>query len=132
MKISNLRIDRLISQMDMVYDYVINNNYDDENDEWISAKELFINSEGYLDGSSSYGLVFNGEGISSGAIGEYTSNTYDITITNVEIKGLSLYSKEKFLLTDENDNDIKLLFGDTIDCLAVFDQMDIRVIEHKD
>ncbi len=32
-------IDRLISQMDMVYDYVINNNnYDDNNNEWISAK----------------------------------------------------------------------------------------------
>ncbi len=74
------------------------------------SQELFISSDGYLDGSSSYGLVFNAEGISSNAIGEYTENTYDITITNVEIKGLSLYPKEKFKLRDENENDIKLLF----------------------
>ncbi len=117
-------INRLISQMDMVYDYIINNNYDDTNNEWILAKELFINLDGYLDGSSSYGLVFNGEGISSSAIGEYNDNTYDITLTNVEVKGISLFPKEKFKLQDENNNDIRLLFGDTIDCLAVFDQID--------
>ncbi len=40
------------------------------------------------------------------------------------MKGISLFPKEKFKLQDENNNDIRLLFGDTIDCLAVFDQID--------
>eukprot|EP01084_Bolivina_argentea_P116470 206943_1 len=60
-------INRLISQMDMAYDYIINN-------AWILTKELFINTDGYLDG----------EGISSGAIGD--------------VKGISLFPKDIRLL----------------------------------
>ncbi len=35
-------------------------------------------------------------------IGECNENTYDITLTNIEIKGICLYSREQFKLTDEN------------------------------
>ncbi len=50
--------------MDMIYNHFIKGyEYNDIDDPlWISAKQLFYNPSGWMDGGSSYGLVFNGDG----------------------------------------------------------------------
>ena len=56
-------IDRLISQMDMMYFHFIDGvAFDDEDEEWIAAKKLLYNPTGWMDGGSSYGLVIGGYG----------------------------------------------------------------------
>ena len=68
--------DRLVLQMDMIYHHFINGiEYDDDDIEWQAAKTLFYNPTGWMDGGSSYGLVFNGDGAAVIGIGCRTDGT---------------------------------------------------------
>ena len=117
-------IDRLVNQMDMVYNHILNSQiYDDDDSEWLAAKNLFINPSGAIDGGSSYGIVFNGQGIANNAIGTSVDGTSDIQLNNVEIQGIYANPQEKFKLIAADGKPINLLFGDTLDCEAVFDQI---------
>eukprot|EP00484_Ammonia_sp_Unknown_P011181 CAMPEP_0197073724 /NCGR_PEP_ID=MMETSP1384-20130603/210752_1 /TAXON_ID=29189 /ORGANISM="Ammonia sp." /LENGTH=1715 /DNA_ID=CAMNT_0042512563 /DNA_START=84 /DNA_END=5232 /DNA_ORIENTATION=+ len=150
-------IDRFVNQMDMVYNHIINSQeYAEDDEEWIAAQRLFINPTGALDGGSSYGILFNGQGSATSAIGHSIGGTSEITLSNVEIQdgilfngqgsatsaighsiggtseitmsnveiqGIYANPLEKFKVTDNAGNPIKLLFGDTLDVDAVFDQV---------
>ena len=49
--------DRLIEQMDMVYYHLTQGiEFDDDNEQWVRARETFINPSGWLDGGSAYGM----------------------------------------------------------------------------
>eukprot|EP00485_Elphidium_margaritaceum_P009873 CAMPEP_0202685912 /NCGR_PEP_ID=MMETSP1385-20130828/1730_1 /ASSEMBLY_ACC=CAM_ASM_000861 /TAXON_ID=933848 /ORGANISM="Elphidium margaritaceum" /LENGTH=1663 /DNA_ID=CAMNT_0049340385 /DNA_START=133 /DNA_END=5121 /DNA_ORIENTATION=- len=117
-------IDRLVSQMDMVYHHVMDSReYNEHDSEWQAALKLFLNPSGALDGGSAYGAVFSGEGSATSAIGHNVENTADVTLSNVEIQGIYANPLEKFKLVDNAGNAVRFIFGDTIDCSAVFDQM---------
>merc|ERR1719474_393260 len=109
-------IDRMVTQMNMVYDHVVHGVvFNDDDVEWQSAKRLYLNPSGVTDLGASYGITFN-------AAGDSVSG--DITLDNVQITGLYANPQEKLKMTDSAGNDVHLLFGDTIDVEAVLDQMD--------
>ncbi len=117
-------IDRLINQMDMIYFHFINGiQYDSENNiEWIEAKKLFYNPTGWMDGGSSYGILFGGTGAQVVGIGARTDSTSNITISNVEIFGIynSVIEKVKFTATF---GATRLIFFDAIDWMSISDQI---------
>jgi len=117
-------IDRLVGQMDMVYNHIINNQeYEDNDKEWRSVKRLFLNANGGLDAGSSYGIVLTGEGTAANAIGSSIEGSSDITLTDVEIQGIYAKPLEQFKYVKADGNSVSLLFGDTIDLTHVFDQI---------
>ncbi len=117
-------IDRLINQMDMIYFHFINElEYDDENNiEWKEAKKLFSNPTGWMDGGSSYGLIFGGSGAQVVGIGSRTTSTSNVSITNVEIFGIYNNAIEKIQFADGNGA-TRLIFFDAIDWVAISDQI---------
>ena len=117
-------IDRLVNQMDMIYNHIINSKeYDDTDDEWTAARKLFLNENGALDAGSSFGIVLTGEGSAANAIGSAIEGCSDVKLTDIEIQGIYAKPLEKFKLVDNDGNAVNLLFGDTIDIEAVFDQI---------
>lgn len=80
----------MIKQIDMIYfNYIYKKEYDDINDlEWIVAKKIFGNPTGWMDGSSSNGIVINGGGAAVVGIGTRITNTNNIQMNNVEIHGI--------------------------------------------
>ena len=123
MTVSSL-IDRLINQMDMMYFHFINGvEYDDENDlEWIAAKKLLYNENGWMDGGSSYGVLFGGGGAQVVGIGARTDGTNNITISNVEIYGIYNQVIEKVKFTADSGA-TRLIFFDAMDWMATEDQV---------
>ena len=82
-------VNRLINQMDMIYNYINNDiQYDEDDEEWIASQRLFLNPTGWMDGGSSYGLLIGGDGAQVVGIGARHSGTADVTISNVEIYGI--------------------------------------------
>merc|ERR1719242_1463836 len=121
-------VERLIAQMDMTYDYVINGNEIGEDDadytEWLEAKKLFINEAGYQDASASYGIVFAG-GAAVSAIGTRIENEGDITISNVVVHGLRSHVMEKYKVYGASTTvTMRGFFRDTFDWEAMTDQFD--------
>lgn len=111
-------IDRLISQMDMMYFYFIDNvQYDDNDEEWIAAKKLLYNPTGWMDGGSSYGLVIGGYGAQVVGIGARIDETSDVIIENVEIFGIYNQVIEKVKFT-ANLGATRLIFFDAMDWMA--------------
>ena len=124
-KVSDL-CQRMINQMDMVYQYVINKReYNEDNEEWIAAKELFINPTGWMDGGSSYGLVINGVGAAVVAIGARIDRTDNININNVEIFGIYNAAIEKIKFSTPSGTTRGILF-EAIDWLSIVDQLEDR------
>eukprot|EP00486_Rosalina_sp_Unknown_P001205 CAMPEP_0201565262 /NCGR_PEP_ID=MMETSP0190_2-20130828/4248_1 /ASSEMBLY_ACC=CAM_ASM_000263 /TAXON_ID=37353 /ORGANISM="Rosalina sp." /LENGTH=712 /DNA_ID=CAMNT_0047982553 /DNA_START=729 /DNA_END=2869 /DNA_ORIENTATION=- len=112
-------IDRLINQMDMVYNYVNNDIvYDEDDIEWIAAQKIFYNPSGWMDGGSSYGLLIGGDGAQVVGIGARHSGTSDVTISNVEIYGIYNQVVEK-IKYQANFGATRMIFFDAIDWNAV-------------
>eukprot|EP00486_Rosalina_sp_Unknown_P011624 CAMPEP_0201591958 /NCGR_PEP_ID=MMETSP0190_2-20130828/189984_1 /ASSEMBLY_ACC=CAM_ASM_000263 /TAXON_ID=37353 /ORGANISM="Rosalina sp." /LENGTH=966 /DNA_ID=CAMNT_0048050509 /DNA_START=186 /DNA_END=3086 /DNA_ORIENTATION=- len=89
--------DKLIEQMDMVYYHITQGiEFDDDDPQWIAAKKTFLNPTGWLDGGSAYGILLNGEGTAVVNIGRRTTETFDITVKNVEIHDLRVKPMENF------------------------------------
>ena len=110
--------DRMVNEMDMIYHHFVNGvEYDDDDELWQSAKTLFYNPTGWMDGGSSYGLVFNGDGAAVIGIGCRTDGTSDITVNNVEIYGIYTQPIEKPKFQSEGA--IRLSFFDGLDWPAV-------------
>lgn len=81
--------DRMVNEMDMIYNHFVHGTeYDEDDEQWISAKNLFYNPTGWMDGGSSYGLVFSGDGAAVIGIGCRTDGTANITVRDVEIYGI--------------------------------------------
>ena len=96
-------IDRLINQMDMIYFHFNDDiEYDEDDEEWIAAKKLFLNPTGWMDGGSSYGIVLGGNGAQVVGIGARTLKTSDISVTNVEIYGIGNQAIEKIKFSTED------------------------------
>ena len=124
-KISDL-CDRMINQMDMIYHHVINKKeYNEDDEEWIAAKKLFLNPSGWMDGGSSYGLVINGVGAAVVGIGARTDRTDNININNVEIFGIYNKAIEKIKFGLPSGTTRGILF-DAIDWMATVDQLEDR------
>ena len=122
-KVSDLA-DRLINQMDMIYNHFINNvEYDIHDPEWIAASKLFVNPTGWMDGGSSYGMIFNGLGAAVVGIGARTTETENITVNNVEIFGIYNQVIEKIKFSTKYGA-TRLIIFDAIDWMAVSDQID--------
>eukprot|EP01084_Bolivina_argentea_P109673 196018_1 len=117
--------ERLINQMDMTYNYVINGaEYDDDDEEWQAAYDLFINEAGYQDASASYGVVFAG-GAAVSAIGTRIANEGDITMKNVNVHGLRSHVMEKYKVYGSGTTvTMRGFFRDTIDWEAITDNFD--------
>ena len=116
---------RLITQMDMIYNNYINNiQYDDQDDEWIAAKKLFYNPTGWMDGGSSYGIVFNGDGAAVVGMGSRISDTSDIKMNNVEIYGIYNKVLEKIKVSINKVGATRLILFDTVDWIAVTDSIE--------
>ena len=82
-------INKLINQMDMIYNNINNGiKYDEDDKEWIAAKKIFFNPSGWMDGGSSYGLLIGGDGAQVIGIGSRHYNTANVKISNVEIYGI--------------------------------------------
>jgi len=117
-------VDRLIAQMDMIYHHFINDaQYDDDDDEWIAAKTLFLNPTGWMDGGTSYGVVIGGAGAQVVGIGSRSQGTSDVTLDNLEIFGVGNKLIEKIKFAD-GDGATRLMFFDAIDWMAVSDQLE--------
>ena len=89
-------VDELETQLTMAYNYIVNGEEFDENDEsWISAKSLFIDDTDLPNGSSMYGIFLNTYGAS---VLTYNLNSYFYSnravISNTKIHGLSHAMKE--------------------------------------
>eukprot|EP01083_Nonionella_stella_P087970 244933_1 len=122
-RVSSL-IDRLILQMDMMYFDVINGaEYDEMDDEWIAAKKLLYNPSGWLDGGSSYGILFGGSGAQVVGIGARHDDSSDVNISNVEIYGIYNAVIEKVKFT-ASFGATRLIFFDAMDWMATSDQVD--------
>ena len=126
-KISDL-CQRIIDQMDMIYNNYINGiEYDDDDDvdeEWIAAKKLFYNPTGWMDGGSSYGIVFNGDGAAVVGMGQRIKDTSNIIMNNVEIYGIYNQVIEKIKVSINKIGASRLLLFDTIDWIAVTDSIE--------
>jgi len=110
--------DRMVTEMDMIYHHFINEvQYDADDETWLSAQKLFLNPTGWMDGGSSYGMVFNGDGAAVVGIGCRTDLTSDITLENVEIYGIYVQPIEKPKF--QSDGAIRLSFFDGLDWPAV-------------
>eukprot|EP00484_Ammonia_sp_Unknown_P020063 CAMPEP_0197030868 /NCGR_PEP_ID=MMETSP1384-20130603/10007_1 /TAXON_ID=29189 /ORGANISM="Ammonia sp." /LENGTH=1847 /DNA_ID=CAMNT_0042460297 /DNA_START=328 /DNA_END=5871 /DNA_ORIENTATION=- len=110
--------DRMVTEMDMIYNHFVNGvQYDEDDESWQSAKRIFYNPTGWMDGGSSYGLVFNGDGAAVIGIGCRTDGTSDITVNNVEIYGIYTQPIEKPKF--QSDGAIRLSFFDGLDWPAV-------------
>ena len=125
MKISDL-CQRIVDQMDMIYNNYINDiQYDDDDDEeWIAAKKLFYNPTGWMDGGSSYGVVFNGDGAAVVGMGSRIKSTTNIKMSNVEIYGIYNQVLEKIKVSINKVGASRLLLFDTIDWIAVTDSIE--------
>lgn len=111
--------------MDLTFDYVVHGievEPDDEQyDEWLAAKRLFINDVGYQDASASYGIVFAG-GAAVSAIGTRIENEGDITISNVNVHGLRSHVLEKYKVYGAGTTvTMRGFFRDTFDWEAMTD-----------
>eukprot|EP01084_Bolivina_argentea_P106471 190511_1 len=114
-------VERLMNQMDMTYNYVINGVEPSETDEWLEAKALFINEAGYQDASASYGIVFAG-GAAVSAIGTRIENEGDISIKNVSVFGLRSHVMEKYKVYGSSTTvTMRGFFRDTFDWEAMTD-----------
>jgi len=120
-------IDRLVTQMDLIYFHVIDGvQYDEQaeqEEEWTAAKKLLLNPTGWMDGGSSYGMLFGGAGAQVVGIGARHDDTADITISNVEIFGIYNAVLEKVKFTADFGA-TRLIFFDAMDWMAVEDQVD--------
>eukprot|EP01083_Nonionella_stella_P067358 178120_1 len=106
---------RLIDQMDMIYWHVNNGiEYDSDDEEWIASQKIFANTNGWMDGGSSYGLVVGGDGAQVVGIGARHEGTSDVNISNVEIYGIYNQVIEKMKYTG-NFGATRLIFFDAID-----------------
>merc|ERR1719491_1976363 len=115
---------RMVAQMDMVYFHVIEGReYDEEDTEWQSARKLFLNPTGWMDGGSSYGVVFNGGGAAVVGIGTRIAGVSNILVYDVEIFGIYNQAKEKIKFTIHEFTSRGILF-DVMDWMAVVDQTD--------
>merc|ERR550525_1167333 len=82
-------IDTLREQMDMAFKYVMNvETYDDSDEQWIAAKELFINEDGIPYGAVMYGLFLNLWFANVFTIHPSVKHSHDAVIENVRIHGL--------------------------------------------
>jgi len=113
--------DRMVTEMDMVFHHIVNGvEYDDTDATWLSAQKLFVNELGWMDGGSSYGLVFSGDGAAVVGIGCRIDGTADITIENVEIYGIYAAPIEKVkYAAPDGGGAIRLSFFDGLDWPAV-------------
>eukprot|EP01083_Nonionella_stella_P216978 779289_1 len=117
--------DRLITQMDLVYFYVMDGVIP-MHDEWNDARKLFINPDGWMDAGSSYGIVLNGEGASTLSIGARIENTNDITLHNVQIMGIynGAIEKVKSVTINDDDGALRGILSDPIDWPAVVEGLE--------
>ncbi len=120
----NELIDRLISQMDMVYNYVINGiegGGDDENEEWIETQKNIFKFWWISNASASYDIVFAG-GAAVSAIGTRIENEGNIIISNVSIHGLRQSVQEKYKVYGASTTvTMRGFFRDTFDWEAMTD-----------
>eukprot|EP00485_Elphidium_margaritaceum_P004154 CAMPEP_0202692848 /NCGR_PEP_ID=MMETSP1385-20130828/7126_1 /ASSEMBLY_ACC=CAM_ASM_000861 /TAXON_ID=933848 /ORGANISM="Elphidium margaritaceum" /LENGTH=982 /DNA_ID=CAMNT_0049348447 /DNA_START=45 /DNA_END=2993 /DNA_ORIENTATION=- len=121
-------VDRLVAQMDMAYFHVVNGvEYDDDADEeWLAAKTLFLRTDdasGWMDGGSSYGVLFGGDGAQVVGIGARPDATSNIYLKNVEIFGIYNAVIEKVKFTADFGA-TRLIFFDAMDWMAAEDQVD--------
>ena len=79
----------------MVYFHVLHGvEFDEEDPQWIAAKQTFINPTGWLDGGSSYGILLSGRGTAVVNIGRRKMETMNIQMVNVTIHDLAIEPQE--------------------------------------
>eukprot|EP01083_Nonionella_stella_P034158 93523_1 len=111
---------RLVNQMDMIYDHVIDGvQFDANDDEWIATQKLFLNRVGWMDGGSSYGAVFSGDGAAVVGMGSRTQYTGNISMNHVEIFGIYNAVIEKIKVSVNKVGATRLILFDTLDWIAV-------------
>ena len=97
--------DRLVEQMDMVYYHIMQGiEFPDDDPQWIAARETFLNPTGWMDGGSSYGLLFNGYGTAVVNIGRRTTDTFGITVKNTKIHNIKVKPYEGFWAATSYDS----------------------------
>ena len=123
-------VDALISQMDMVYNYVMNDvQYDGTEDdaEWQRAKDLFINpnENGYGDGGVVYGILLNSRGGAVMGFGNAPSVSSNAVIDNVYIHDLAISPLEKLKFkTNALGGATRGPVADVFDVMKVVDQFE--------
>eukprot|EP01083_Nonionella_stella_P034157 93522_1 len=111
---------RMVNQMDMIYNnYVFGTAYDDSDEEWGAAQKVFLNPTGWMDGGSSYGAVFSGDGAAVVGMGSRTQYTGNISMNHVEIFGIYNAVIEKIKVSVNKVGATRLILFDTLDWIAV-------------
>ena len=130
--------------MTMIFNELTKDQYDvvaDVDDIFPGARDLFINPSGMPDGGATYGILFNSKAPAIGGFG-VSPNTepedgQDLTINNVEIRGLRLEANEiPVVYFDKCDNPQsrahsiqKGPFGDVFDLSRAISTFDAALIE---
>eukprot|EP00486_Rosalina_sp_Unknown_P013765 CAMPEP_0201591984 /NCGR_PEP_ID=MMETSP0190_2-20130828/190002_1 /ASSEMBLY_ACC=CAM_ASM_000263 /TAXON_ID=37353 /ORGANISM="Rosalina sp." /LENGTH=1019 /DNA_ID=CAMNT_0048050547 /DNA_START=33 /DNA_END=3093 /DNA_ORIENTATION=- len=118
---------RMVNQMDMIYNNYINGQeYDEDDKEWAAAKKLYKNPTGWMDGGTSYGISINGEGAAVVGIGTRTANTNNIVMSNVEVFGIYNQMQEKIKFTVGIYTSRGILF-DVTDWIGLVDQYEDKI-----
>merc|ERR550525_1943432 len=119
-------IDTLREQMDMAFKYVMGvETYDDSDEQWIAAKELFINEDGIPYGAVMYGLFLNlwfanvftihpSTKYASGATLENV-NIHDLTHKMMEYNRLDAITQAMYRNQFNAPLDARALLGDQIE-----------------
>lgn len=76
-----------------------------------------------MDGGSSYGVVFNGDGAAVVGIGSRVTDTANVNISNLEIFGVYNQVIEKMKVSINQVGASRLILFDTIDWIAVTDSL---------
>merc|ERR1719242_2296283 len=134
---SALELDEIITelreQMDMAFKYVMNvETYDDNDEQWIAAKELFINEDGIPYGAVMYGLFLNLWFANVFTIHPSTKHSRSATLENINIHDLThkmmeynrldAFSQAMYRNQFNAPLDTRALIGDALD--AGYDVMD--------
>eukprot|EP01083_Nonionella_stella_P001022 2945_1 len=117
-------VDKVIVQMDMILDFVLNGVTYEEHEDWGEAKEMFINPSGLPYGAALYGLFLNypGAGIfgwqvndlRSGEVKLQNVNIHDLRHKGVEVVGFE--EDGRFFSNAFNAPlPVKDLFGDAME-----------------
>eukprot|EP01083_Nonionella_stella_P290532 988555_1 len=118
---------RMVNQMDMIYnEYIFGTKYDENDAEWRAAKRIFANPSGWMDGGSSYGVVINGGGAAVVGIGTRVRGTNDISMNNVEIFGVYNQAQEKVKFSLQDEGTTRGILFDVTDWISVTDQIEDR------
>ncbi len=137
--------DNLVESMDLVFKKLtgakkINGVKIKDIPNYIAGKALFENTEELPDGSALYGVVLNSKSVAVGGFGEGNNDEgdgQDLTINNVDIKGLRLNVNEIPVLyfdkcydSESTSNTIqKGPFGDVFDLRKAVSESDAELIE---